>query len=564
MNNNRTFRVALLAVISLFSMLMPAKAQLTNSGKISGNFQMDAQYYQADSLIGAKEVNEKMRLNAFANVIYTNNNFTAGIRYENYQNPLLGFDSRYKGSGIPYRFASYTKDEWNITVGNFYEQFGNGLIFRTYEERNLGFDNAMDGVRIVLSPLKGVTIKGVWGSQRYFFEKGPGVVRGIDGEINLNEFCSKMSESKFRVTLGGGFVSKYQEDQDPQYELPENVGAMAGRINLGYKKFNLSAEYAYKINDPSTVNNMIYKPGDALYVSASYSQKGLGLLLNGLKVDNMDYRSDRSVSALGNPLPINFLPALTRSHAYTLAAFYPFATQAVGQIGYQGQVNYKVKKNTLIGGTYGMDVALNFSNIHAIDKTPLNDLVVTNESTYSEGYSSDFISWGKEKYFSDVNLEITKKISHKFKLIFNYIYFEYNKGVMEEPGYPMVYSHIGIADLSCKINEKNSIRFEAQHLYSKNDIDAETLKEKKNWAMLLVEYSVAPKWFFTISDMYNYENEVIEKRVHYYNGSITFVKGTTRLALGYGKQRKGIFCAGGVCREVPASNGVSLTIVSSF
>ncbi len=557
-------KIGALSFFAAIIFINPAKAQLLNGGKISGNFQMDAQYYQADSLIGAKDVKEGMRLNAFTNIIYTNNNFTAGVRYENYQNPLLGFDSRYKGSGIPYRFATYTKDDWNITVGNFYEQFGSGLVFRTYEERNLGFDNAMDGIRIIVSPLKGITLKGVWGNQRYFFDKGPGIVRGLDGELNFNEICKKLSESKFRIILGGSFVSKYQADEDAQYNLPENVASYAGRLNLGYKKFNLNAEYAYKINDPSAANNMIYKPGDALYVSASYSQKGLGVLLNGLKVDNMDFRSDRSVGQLGNPLSINYLPTLTRSHIYTLAAFYPYATQSTGQIGYQAQINYKLKKNTFLGGKYGMDIALNYSDIHAIDKVALNDTITIGQSG-TDGYKSNFISWGKEKYFTDFNIEITKKLSAKWKLIFDYVYFEYNKAVIEgHPDVPMVFAHIGIADVSYKINETNSVRVEFQHLFSKDDIDPDTKIEKKNWMLMLVEYSIAPKWFFTISDMYNYNNADVDKRVHYYNGAVTFVKGTTRVALGYGKQRKGIFCSGGVCREVPASNGLSLTIVSSF
>lgn len=556
--NMRKIKIQKIITLSLFFalfFLQPIKAQITNSGKISGNFQMDAQYYQADSLIGAPDVKEHMLLNAFANVLYTNNNFSAGVRYEIYQNPMLGFDSRYKGSGFPYRFASYTKDDWSITVGNFYEQFGNGLIFRSYEERNLGYDNAMDGIRVKVQPAKGVTLKGIWGTQRFFFEKGVGIVRGIDGEINLNEFCAKLSESNFRLTLGGSFVSKFQEDQDPQYELPENVGSMASRISLGYKKFNLNAEYAHKINDPSAVNNMIYKTGDALYVSASYSQKGLGILLNGLKVDNMDFRSDRTVT--GNPLIINYLPALTRQHAYTLSTFYPYGTQSTGQIGYQAQIDYKLKKNTPLGGKYGTSIAINYSNIHAIEKTPLNDLVVTDQSTYTEGYASDFISWSDEKYFTDVNIEITKKITPKLKFLFNYVYLEYNKAVIEgHPGLPMIYAHIGIADVSYKINDNNSIRVEMQHMSTKQDM--------KNWGLLLIEYSIAPKWFFTVSDMYNYENPDTEKRIHYYGSAITYVKGTTRVALGYGKQRQGIVCVGGVCRQVPASNGVSLTIVSSF
>ena len=38
----------------------------------------------------------------------------------------------------------------------------------------------------------------------------------------------------------------------------------------------------------------------------------------------------------------------------------------------------------------------------------------------------------------------------------------------------------------------------------------------------------------------------------------------SRFELGYGKVREGIFCVGGVCRNVPSSNGFTLNITSSF
>ena len=122
-------------------------AQNSNGGAIHGNFEANAQYYKPDSLIGAPAVPEKMLMNGFANFIYTNDNFSAGLRYESYLDPLQGFDARYKGSGIPYRFISYKNDGLEVTVGSYYEQFGSGLIFRSYEERGLGYDNAMDGIR---------------------------------------------------------------------------------------------------------------------------------------------------------------------------------------------------------------------------------------------------------------------------------------------------------------------------------------------------------------------------------------------------------------------------------
>ena len=232
-------------------------------GEVHGNFQANAQYYIADSAIGAAAAPEKMLFNGFANILYTKGKFTAGIRYENYLNVLQGYPTGYKGTGIPYRFITYKSDFLEITAGSFYEQFGNGLILRTYEERNLGLDNALDGVRIKAEPVKGIYIKGLIGKQRSFFSQGPGIVRGIDGEIQVNELFSKLANKKLIFAIGGSFVSKFQEDQDPLLVLPENVGSQAVRFNLSRNNFSLNGEYAYKINDPSLDNNFIYKPGNA-------------------------------------------------------------------------------------------------------------------------------------------------------------------------------------------------------------------------------------------------------------------------------------------------------------
>ena len=88
-----------------------------------------------------------------------------------------------------------------------------------------------------------------------------------------------LKELDTRVIIGGSFVSKYQKDEDPIYNLPENIGAYAGRLSILHKGLNLSGEYAYKINDPSSDNGYITKYGDALLINATYSKKGLGIYL---------------------------------------------------------------------------------------------------------------------------------------------------------------------------------------------------------------------------------------------------------------------------------------------
>ena len=525
-----------------------------SAGQVHGSFQMDAQYYIEDSLIGAPTVPEKVLMNAFLNILYTNGNFSTGIRYESYQNVMQGFDPRYKGNGLPYRFASYKVDELKITVGNFYEQFGNGLVLRTFQDWNLGIDNSIDGINVNYTPFKGGIFKGLVGNQRFFFDKGLGIVRGADGEFDFNEMLSRLANTKTKITIGGSVVSKYQNDMDPVYNLPENVAAFAGRAKIINGKINFVGEYAYKVNDPSAVNNYIYKNGEALYFSSSFSQKGLGISLSAKRIDNMNFRSDRSIT--GNVLMINYLPSLTRQHSYSLAAMYPASTQPNGEMGVQAEVIYNIKKKTKLGGNWGTDITINYSKANSIDRTVVND-TTTIMQTGTLGYKSDFFKFGKELYFEDFNIEIDRKLSKKIKATLTYLYQSYNKEVIEgHPGAPMIYSHIGIIDISYKVKDTKSIQLELQHLYSKQD--------NGNWAMAMIQYIIAPKWFFAPGDMYNYGNKIKENQFHYYNASFGYIKNTNRISISYGKQREGILCIGGVCRNVPASNGLTLTIMSSF
>ncbi len=536
--------------LSLF-VILAGYASVYGQGQVSGNVQADFQIYQEDSLIGAMDVPEKLLFSGFANLNYSHGNFKAGIRYENYQNVMLGIDSRYQGEGITYRFASYTDDGLDITIGNFYEQFGSGMIFRTYEARMLGYDNMMDGMKIGYQVGKGIYLKGVIGRQRIYFEKGDGIVRGIDAEFSLNDAIAMFSEAKTRMIIGASMVSKYEADNDPIYNYPENVAAGAGRIQLIRGAWNLSSEYMFKFNDPSADNNLIFKPGHGLLITSSFSKKGFGMVLGAKRIDNLSYRSERA--AVNQDLMINYLPSLSKQHTYALAAFYPNATQPRGELGIQAEVFYKLKKGSILGGKYGTNLSINFSKSTDIDRRPAEGETATGESgTY--GYESSFFAAGERNFYQDFNIEINRKINKKLRLIATYMNLEYNKFLMGKSG--MIYADIFILETQYKIKSKRSLRTELQYMNTKQDFGS--------WSMALVEYTMAPHWFVAVQDLYNHGNESADHRIHYYTFSTGYTKGAHRIAVNYGKQRAGIFCVGGVCREVPASNGLSVSITSSF
>jgi hypothetical protein len=544
-------------VVLLFSAVFTAFSQndAHKMGRITGNFQLDGQYYIPDAVIGADTVKDKVRANAFANINYINGGFSAGFRYEFYQFPLLDFEKLgYVGQGVPYYYVGYQHDYFEVTVGSFYEQFGNGLIYRAYENRNLGYDNATHGIRVKGKPYKGIVLTGIWGTERNLFTRH-GEIRGIDGDFTFSTIFPKLAEKSFLLNLGASMLSKYEKSTDPDYILPENVAAWAARIKFGYKDFHLGAEYAYKFNDPSALNQLIYKSGEALFVTISYARKGLGISLMGIRTDNMDFRTQRN--AILNDDIINYIPAISREHTYALPAMYPYASQPLGQIGFQAQVNYQIKKKSKLGGKYGTDIAVNYSRIQDIKRNLVEEVAAQNgDMKGTDGYTSPFFGFG-ELLFQDLNVEISRKFNTRWKTALSYIFLTYNQAVIEgHVGEPDVVSHTVIGDVTCRFNAKHALRLELQHLAAR--------EAKRNWCYAQVEYSIAPHWFVSVLDRWNYGNPDPEKRVHYYGIGGAYVYKTTKISLNFGKQYEGILCVGGVCRAVPASYGVGLSIVSSF
>ncbi len=548
-------------------------AQFKNlSPSVTGNFQIDAAYYQKDSAINADPGKEVFRYNAFGNVNYTLGDFSAGVRFESYNPPLIGFLPGYKGSGIPYRFARYKHKDIDITVGNFYEQFGSGITLRAYEDRGLLYDNALDGMRVIFTPKRGIRLKGLVGKQRTYFSLSPGIVRGLDGEVNITELFDSLAKSKTKVIIGGSFVSKYQDDQDPTLVLPQNVSTGAARVTVIRGGFNFNAEYAHKMNDPSYQNQFTYHDGQAIIASTSYATHGFSVLLSGKMVDNMSFRSDRNAT---NTIDmINYQPAMTKPHTYMMMAYYPYASQPNGEAGGMAEVQYKVKKGSVLGGKYGIDITVNAAMFNALDTIGINP---ANDSIRQLKYSTNYSRVGSS-YFKDFNIEISKKFNKKLKMTVMYAHQYLNQSVvqfntLDKSEHPDVTSNIGVIDITYKYKSTSAIRFETQGFFGKYNYgkyahdpngDVNITNNTGSWITELIEWTPSSKWFLIVADQYNYNNPDKAKRVHYYYGSIGYVTGPTRISVSYGRQRQGIFCAGGVCRFVPSSSGLSISISSSF
>ena len=494
---------------------------------LHGTVQSDVLLPQTDSAIGAEKTGDVLT-NTYVDLQLQSQYVDAGVRMEYLEHPLPGFERDFAGWGVPHFWVKGRLGCAELTAGTFYEQFGSGFILRTYEERSLGIDNSLLGGRLVLKPTKGVTVKALSGRQRRYWSWNKGLVSGADAEVALNEWLPALAKLGTELTLGASWVNKYEAQEDifvdatHRLNLPEFVNAWDVRATLNNGPWSLLAEYAQKTQDPSFDNQYSYDRGTAALFSGSYSKRGLSLLLQAKRSENMSFRSRRSM--IGTSSFINHLPAFTQDHTYALAALYPYATQlAGGEWAWQAEAGYNFKRKTALGGRYGMNVKVNFSHVR----------------------------WEGTTFYQDLDVQLSRKLTKDFRLTLMYMNQRYNKTVVEGEG-GMVRSNIFIADGKYQFSPKVTLRTELQYLATADD--------QGDWAYGLAELSLAPHWMLTASDMYN----VGETHLHYYQGGVAFSTGAHRLQLGYGRTRAGYNCSGGVCRYVPASKGVTLSYNYNF
>lgn len=538
------------------SFVSSAWAQTDDDGKkvtLSGSVQSDI-LIPTTSRQDDKS-NEDFRTNTYVDANVMNKYVDAGLRFSYLEHPLPGFEKDFKGWGVPFFYVKGKLKNVELTLGHYYEQFGSGFILRTYEERTLGIDNSLLGGRLVVKPFNGVQIKALAGKQRRYWSHNKAWISGADMELNINEWSKKMQESGTYITLGASWVNKheaadYEEvfvDATHKLKFPCNVNAYDFRARFQKGGFSVLAEYAGKTQDPSFDNGYNYRKGYVAMLSTSYSQKGMSILLQAKRSDNFAFRSRRSMA--GTSSFLNHLPAFTESHTYALPAIYPYATHPAGEWAYQAQFGYKFKRRTVFGGRYGTSLKINFSHVHAINQNPhlLNGIYTKG----SDGYGSSFWKWGDQTYYQDLNLVIEKRFAKGFKLTASYINQFYNKTIVEGEG-GMIHSDIFVADAMFTISPKAKLRAEAQYLATKDD--------EGDWLFGLLELSLAPKWMFTVSDMYNSG----VTKTHYYQSFVTYNHGSHRIQLGWGRTRAGYNCSGGVCRYVPESKGFTVSYNYNF
>jgi hypothetical protein len=540
-------------------------------GRFFGGFETNAQRYL--EFENDEDSPEYFRSNNYLQLNYEIKKWTFGLQMESYaKQALLNYYPGFEGTNVATYFAKYKSKKLEATAGYFYEQFGSGMILRAWEDRSLGINTALRGGKLLYKPTKDIKFKAFYGQQRSGFKVSEGQLYGFDVEANVSDWLS-LEEADLEI--GFSNVNRY-ERIDPSLVLNPNFSptthAFSLRSAFSQGIFYSSFEANFKSKDATlnridnSISNDFINDGNALQFNLGIAKDGLGIDLTLRRTENMLFTSERIPVAVGlnqssldySDKVINYTPALTKQHHSNLANIYVYQAQAgvefksnqimkSGETGGQIDVVYEFEKGTKLGGKYGTKLALNYASWYNLPGT---------YRAIPAQYETRFFGVG-EKYFSDFNVEVKKQFSENSRASFLYVNQYYNKPWVEDASHD-VNTHIFYGEWIYNLTQSKSIRVDVEHMWADADF--------KNWMGGSMEYNFNEKFSVYAMDLVNYGNtkDKEEQTKHYLTAGGAYRMGSTRVALGYGRQRGGLVCVGGVCRFVPESTGISLSFNTAF
>ena len=493
--------------------------------------------------------------NDYLKVDFYKNRISAGLQMESYSPTLVGYPIAENTLTLSNLYVSWKDKSYSITAGTFYDQFGSGLLFRSWEDRMLGLNNAILGARATYSWEDNIAVKAFWGIPRLgkfddfhamtadspFFGLGLTDVQvaGADLSVSLSNLLHMNSLS---LSLEASVLNKHEALDDFLKAagcLENNIG-WSGRLNLDYDGFFFKGEYVDAgkqiVSVPAAMNGRKAENGNAQLIEFGYNGRGLGLTVTGRRMDRMNQKiynyagSEPGYGSSANML--SYRPAMSTQYTYMLMTLNPYSPEIgdkvikAGEIGGQIDAFYNFRRGTRIGGKRGMKIHANFSSWYSLNENGGTD--------------------GGSLLFRDFSFDVEKQWTKDFKTVLMYSMQDMRTGIHTG------LSHIVVADMLYKWTPKLSSRLELQYLASKDD--------QKDWMAGLLEVSFAPHWSVFASDMWNHG----DTGLHYYNAGLSFSMAHLRVAAGYGRYRAGFICSGGVCRAIPAYTGANISLTVSF
>ncbi len=544
------------AAIMILFFVLPLQAQVSAVG--SNLLRIGSG--DTDDPIGGTQ--KKRYLEEIANTRIFFDNITLGLRYEMDDPSEVGQSFQ----GLRRRWIEYDKDKLHIQAGDVSALYGRGLAINAFEARPLNYDSWLDGV-------KG-EYEYNWKKEDFDFQPSLGV-RMIAGTLQFHNvvdttqpvqtvsaraanaqigffgkkliFGSSFVQAFTSVTEQGisGDVMTNREVNQPEFYINFLTGFMEGF----FQWTEMRSQLTQIRNNPDSVSNI----GHAVYGSLSYAGSEFGLTMEYKNYSYFVHQPGADNETYLSKLPISSPPEVYKEFTYTSL------TRTTHSVNFDDELGFQIEADITAIPTYviTLDCAASSQHNSYGDSLDAKFLPLANGST---SILPKFTGYGFFPFW-----EAFAEIEHDFGEL-NYVKcFAHRRSNViafngTSPDLQRSTTIGGKVQYQTTKSQSLLVIFEHQWMYdTQKPLNNHNLLNE----LLTLQYSINP--IITFRSIFDYSTQDDAGRHFRPQGFISFrIGGSHTVLASYGAERGGLNCTGGICRVVPAFNGLRVTVTSQL
>ena len=473
-------------------------------------------------------------------------NFTAGFRLLYDVPPEVGYESK----GIHRRFFEYDDSKFYGRIGDFSQLYGRGLALNLFENRGLGYDTWMDGVKTKFTN-NYFSLSAVYGTldfndsitiARHELHKIRGgnleftLIRNL--AIGLTYIYSKSSFKLFRETI------------------PAEINMPSFYLNFSFSDFSFLMDYAYKETKLENENKKSF--GAGYYGALSYSIAGLGITIDykNYFFDERDPFEKNDFTRPSRMLPFQNAPIVMKEHSYTLL------TRSIHEVDFNDETGLQLEVLSLIGESTELNFNASVASRHAFykynsrlfsfDKQKRNTDFLP---SFSNEYSPYWELFGEVVHYFNEATYAKLAIARRDKTFYDEFFEGRNSHVIKSTILPIQLNHT--------LNNYYAVEFQGEFEKVFDNYN-EKQKHFSNFLFTLINTFNSQ---FTLTARYEFTNnkfEVSGKQDWFtIESGLRITQGNTLIA-SYGKERGGQVCSNGVCRYIQPFEGFRFSLITNI
>lgn len=548
-------KILLTLILFIFSCKFAySQLNLNADASVSNVLRYGNGYEYSGSSKSAKEYFENLT-DAQLNV----NGVTFGIRLE--VSDPIEYGLNFKG--VRKRYVEYEHESGiSLRAGDFWEILSRGLSLNVFEDRPLGYDTGIDGIRIAY--------------EKKFGKKNPVRFKSqiLGGDINYSDYITPERIEKYKIrnvytevspvkslTLGLGYL--YSTGELPEEEINTLVKTDLPEININYNlpDFQFYAAYSHKSSLVSP--NEIYPDpmtakGDGLYSSLSYSFSKVGLTL-----DYKNYRYDitlpdnRSNTRPTRMLPYQNPPTAQKEHTSTLITRNPHVVDFNDEVG--GQIDIVYSPNDKLSFNFNGSIASRHYQYEDTDTTTAfsykridrgNSFIPSMDDPFSPFWEI----FTEGEYYASDKVYLKGAFARQSSLVYNQIN-PFSSERISTTTIPV--------EIKYSLSPENTLTFIGEQQWANNSI---RIGEKSYMNQYLsLTFSRSPDINLSFNTEFTNDNEEPTGKKFWWLTEASYkINPSNTVLVSYGSERGGLRCANGICRFVKPFEGFRLSVQSSF